>query len=166
VPLIPLESRAYTNGQLILIINDKWHYSLLIVKGVNYNLLLKYQFQDIIMGAILYEKLHRRYCLTPLNHNAKIEAFHVSQIYTILKCIIIFGGAVNHNSIFSECFYYYFIPTTCFGPYGPSSDGIYTSQFPRANRIHCIHTDSGKIIAKTKTNIYTVDNLKRITDPL
>jgi hypothetical protein len=26
---------------------------------------------------------------------------------------------------FSECSYYYFIPTTCFGPYGPSSGGIY-----------------------------------------
>jgi hypothetical protein len=29
---------------------------------------------------------------------------------------------------FSECFYYYFLPTTCFGPYGPSSGGIYTCQ--------------------------------------
>jgi hypothetical protein len=31
--------------------------------------------------------------------------------------IIIFGGVVNSNSIFFRMFYYYFIPTTCFGPY-------------------------------------------------
>jgi hypothetical protein len=40
--------------------------------------------------------------------------------------IIIFGGAVNRNSIFLN---HYFIPTTCFGPYGPSSGRIYTCQF-------------------------------------
>jgi hypothetical protein len=42
--------------------------------------------------------------------------------------IKIFGGVVNRNSIFSNSFNYYFIPTTCFSPYGPSSGGIYTSQ--------------------------------------
>jgi hypothetical protein len=38
----------------------------------------------------------------------------------------IFGGAINRNSILSNGFYYYFIPTICFGPYGPSSGGICT----------------------------------------
>jgi hypothetical protein len=39
----------------------------------------------------------------------------------------IFGGRRQSSSIFSNVFYYYFIPTTYFGPYGLSSGGIYTS---------------------------------------
>jgi hypothetical protein len=39
---------------------------------------------------------------------------------------IISGGAVICNSIFLNVFYYYLIPTTRFGPYGPSSGGIFT----------------------------------------
>jgi hypothetical protein len=72
----------------------KWHSSLRIVKGTNYNLIfglilsLKYLFQDIITGgAILYENLHSLNCLTSLNHNAKTGAYHVSQICKILKFI-------------------------------------------------------------------------------
>jgi hypothetical protein len=34
------------------------------------------------------------------------------------------------------------------------------------NRIHHIHTGNGEKIAKTKTNIYTIDNLEGTTDPL
>jgi hypothetical protein len=34
------------------------------------------------------------------------------------------------------------------------------------NHIHHIHKDSDEHIVKTKTNIYTIDNLERITDPL
>jgi hypothetical protein len=66
----------------------------IIVEGINYNLIfslilsLKYQFQHIISEcAILYENLHRLYCFTPLNHNAKIDAYHVPRIYKMLKCI-------------------------------------------------------------------------------
>jgi hypothetical protein len=73
----------------------KWHSSLLIVKGINYNLVfdlilsLKCQFQNIISGgAILYETLHTLNCRTPLNHNAKIGAYHVPQIRKILKFIV------------------------------------------------------------------------------
>jgi hypothetical protein len=36
-----------------------------------------------------------------------------------------FWGTVNHNSIFQIFFYCYYIPTTCFSPYKPSSGGIY-----------------------------------------
>jgi hypothetical protein len=40
----------------------------------------------------------------------------------------LFGGAVNRNSVFN-CFYFLILflhTTTCLGPYGPSSGGIYT----------------------------------------
>jgi hypothetical protein len=41
--------------------------------------------------------------------------------------LIIFAGAVNRNSIFSELFYYYFIPTTCFAPRAIFRWNIYLS---------------------------------------
>jgi hypothetical protein len=40
----------------------------------------------------------------------------------------LFGGAINRNNVFS-CFYFlilFLYTSTCFGPYGPSSGGIYT----------------------------------------
>jgi hypothetical protein len=38
----------------------------------------------------------------------------------------IFLAAPTIATVFLECFYYYYMSTTCFGPYGPSSSGIYT----------------------------------------
>jgi hypothetical protein len=45
---------------------------------------------------------------------------------SILQRIIMFLGSVKCNCTFTNVFYYYYyIPTTCFGLYGPSSGGIY-----------------------------------------
>jgi hypothetical protein len=64
----------------------------------------------------------------------------------------LFGGAVYRNSVCPNAFYYYYIPITCFGPYGPSSWGIYILV-------------RGERIAKTTKNwyiyIYTIDNLNK-----
>jgi hypothetical protein len=35
-----------------------------------------------------------------------------------------FWGCCQLQQYLSIVFYYYYIPTTCFGPYGPSSGGI------------------------------------------
>jgi hypothetical protein len=34
------------------------------------------------------------------------------------------GAPLNAAVFFKWCFYYYYIPTTCFGPFGPSSGRI------------------------------------------
>jgi hypothetical protein len=52
----------------------------------------------------------------------------------LFKAFIVFYTSAANVSAFtghhqaehiSECFYYYYKPITCFGPYGPSSSGIY-----------------------------------------
>jgi hypothetical protein len=50
--------------------------------------------------------------------------FYFWGLHPVASVTIFSGCAVNRNSIFSECFYYYFIPTTCFSPYRPSSDVV------------------------------------------
>jgi hypothetical protein len=46
-------------------------------------------------------------------------------LHPVASIITIFLGSINHNCIFADVFYYYYILITCFGPYGPSSGGIY-----------------------------------------
>jgi hypothetical protein len=53
--------------------------------------------------------------------------FYFWGLHPVASITTVFVGAVNRNSIFWNVFYYYFIPTTCFGPYVPSSGGMYTS---------------------------------------
>jgi hypothetical protein len=55
------------------------------------------------------------------NHHKPTEAINYD----------LFGGVVNRNNGFN-CFYFFIsfqYTTTCFGPYGPSSGGIYTATY-------------------------------------
>jgi hypothetical protein len=50
-------------------------------------------------------------------------------LHPVVSIITIFLGSVNHNCTFRMfLYYYYYVPTTCFGPYGPSSGGIGSNQ--------------------------------------
>jgi hypothetical protein len=43
----------------------------------------------------------------------------------LLRLLLQFFGGPSIATVFFKCFYYYYIPTTCFGPYGPSLGAIY-----------------------------------------
>jgi hypothetical protein len=60
--------------------------------------------------------------------NLAFSVLAISQIHNF-SCYNLWGHHQLQEYFFSNVFYYCFIPTTCFGPYGPSSGGIYTGQF-------------------------------------
>jgi hypothetical protein len=68
--------------------------------------------------------VHAVACLTgvPIN-NVRIFIFKDCILLRLL--LQAFRGRRQSQLHFSIIFYCYYIPTTCFGPYGPSSGGIY-----------------------------------------
>jgi hypothetical protein len=68
------------------------------------------------IGWILWEENPKiKYCFKIWKENVCIN-----NLWGVLSIATVF---------FSEWFYYCFIPTTCFSPYGPTSGGIYTCKF-------------------------------------
>jgi hypothetical protein len=84
----------------------------------------------------------QRFTLFWLDFCSKCKFWRVSFIISFLFlraascCVYRYWllGFRQSQLIFLNCivFYSYYIPATCFGPYGPSSSGLYTSYFIRS----------------------------------
>jgi hypothetical protein len=125
----------------VLIVFYLWH----TATGCTHQLLKKINFLRHFSGHILTDLVHstticstlQRYGLKGRiwdyknkqhNHILKINSSRLTQKvknYQPDGSRNNLWGCCQSQQYFSECFHYYFIPTICFGPYGPSSGSGY-----------------------------------------